>query len=66
MIPMIMNAPGFMQEDKYNHFLSDKEPNNVLSSTAYSIVTPPPRYAPMTSPHRLMATSITEMDGLQI
>ena len=35
---IIMNAPGFMQEDKHNHFLSNKELDTVLPSTGYSIV----------------------------
>ena len=39
MAPIIMNAPGFMQEDKHNHFLSDEELDAVLPSTGYSIVT---------------------------
>ena len=39
MAPIIMNAPGFMQEDKRNRFLSDKELDAVLPSTGYSIVT---------------------------
>ena len=39
MAPIIMNAPGFMQEDKRNRFLSDEELDAVLPSTGYSIVT---------------------------
>ena len=66
MTPIIMNAPGFMQEDKHNRFLSDEELDAVLPSTGYSIVTPPPGYAPMTAPRRLMATPITEVGGFQI
>ena len=58
-----MNTLGFMQEDKYNCFLSDEELNTVLPSTGYSIVTPPPGYALMTAPCRLMATPIIEIGG---
>ena len=37
-----MNAPGFVQEDKHNRYLSDEELDAVLPSAGYSIVTPPP------------------------
>ncbi|KIM83122.1 hypothetical protein PILCRDRAFT_69948 [Piloderma croceum F 1598] len=67
MTPIIMNAPGFMQEDKHNRYLTDEELDAVLPSSGYSIVTPPPGYAPMVAPLRkLMATPITEVGGFQI
>jgi splicing factor 3B subunit 1 len=58
MTPIIMNALGFVQEDKHNCYLSDKELNAVLPFPGYSIITPPPGYAPMVAPHRLMATKL--------
>jgi len=61
-----MNAPGFVQEDKHNRYLSDEKLDAVLPSAGYSIVTPPPGYAPMGAPHRLMATPIMEVGGFQI
>jgi len=66
MTPIIMNAPGFMQEDKHNRYLTDEELDAVLPSSGYSIVTPPPGYAPMVAPRKLMATPITEIGGFQI
>lgn len=66
MTPIIMNAPGFMQEDKHNRYLTDEELDAVLPTSGYSIVTPPPGYAPMVAPRRLMATPITEVGGFQI
>lgn len=66
MTPIIMNAPGFMQEDKHNRYLTDEELDAVLPSSGYSIVTPPPGYAPMVAPRKLMATPITEVGGFQI
>jgi hypothetical protein len=42
MMLIIMNAPGFMQVDKHNHYLSDEELDAVLPSSGSSIVTPPP------------------------
>jgi splicing factor 3B subunit 1 len=67
MTPIIMNAPGFMQEDKHNRYLTDEELDAVLPSSGYSIVTPPPGYAPMVAPLRkLMATPVTEVGGFQI
>lgn len=56
MTPIIMNAPGIMQDDKQNRFLTDEELDAVLPSTGYAIVTPPPGYAPMVAPRRLMAS----------
>lgn len=66
MTPIIMNAPGIMQDDKQNRFLTDEELDAVLPSAGYAIVTPPPGYAPMVAPRRLMATPITEVGGFQI
>jgi splicing factor 3B subunit 1 len=66
MTPIIMNAPGIMQDDKQNRFLTDEELDAVLPSAGYAIVTPPPGYAPMMAPRRLMATPITEVGGFQI
>ena len=45
MTPIIMNAPGFMQEDKHNLRLTDEELDAGLPASGYSIVTPPPGYA---------------------
>jgi hypothetical protein len=39
MMPMIMSAPGFMQEEKYNHYLPDQALSAVLASSDYSMVT---------------------------
>ena len=66
MTQIIMNAPGFMQEDKHNRYLSDEELDAVLPATGYAIVTPPPGYAPMIAPRKMMATPITEVGGFQI
>ena len=66
MTPIIMNAPGIMQDDKQNRYLTDEELDAVLPSAGYAIVTPPPGYAPMVAPRRLMATPITEVGGFQI
>ena len=60
MVTIIMNAPGFMHEDKHNRYLTDEELDAVLLATGYAIVTPPPGYAPMVAPRRLMATPIAE------
>ncbi|KAI0759310.1 small nuclear ribonucleoprotein [Irpex lacteus] len=61
--PIIMNAPGYMQEDKHNRYLSDEELDALLPSQGYSIVTPPPGYAPLVRPPKF-ATGISE--GFQI
>ncbi|KAK1221091.1 U2 snRNP component prp10 [Marasmius sp. AFHP31] len=61
MTQIIMNAPGFMQEDKHNRFLSDEELDAILPSSGYAIVSPPPGYAPSVQPRRLMATPVTEV-----
>jgi len=67
MTPIIMNAPGFMQEDKHNRYLTDEELDAVLPASGYAIVTPPPGYAPLIAPRRMMATPInTEVGGFQI
>jgi splicing factor 3B subunit 1 len=66
MTPIIMNAPGFMQEDKHNRYLTDEELDAVLPASGYAIVTPPPGYAPMVAPRKFMATPITEVGGFQI
>ncbi|KAK7466427.1 U2 snRNP component prp10 [Stygiomarasmius scandens] len=66
MVPIIMNAPGFMQEDKHNRYLTDEELDAVLPATGYAIVTPPPGYAPTVQPRKLMATPVTEVGGFHI
>lgn len=66
MTPIIMNAPGFMQEDKHNRYLTDDELDAVLPAAGYAIVTPPPGYAPSVAPRKLMATPVTEVGGFQI
>ncbi|KAG9309482.1 small nuclear ribonucleoprotein [Chiua virens] len=59
-----MNAPGIMHEDKHNRYLADEELDAILPATGYVIVTPPPGYAPMVAPRKLMATPVTEAAGL--
>jgi len=49
MTQITINAPGVMQEDKHNRYLSDEELNVILPATGYAIVTPP-GYAPMVAP----------------
>ncbi len=66
MVPIIMNAPGIMQDDKNNRYLSDEELDAVLPATGYAIVTPPPGYAPMMAPRKFMATPIADAGGFQI
>ncbi|KAF7370749.1 Small nuclear ribonucleoprotein [Mycena sanguinolenta] len=66
MVPIIMNAPGIMQDDKHNRYLTDEELDAVLPPTGYVIVTPPPGYAPSVAPRRLMATPIGDAGGFQI
>lgn len=63
---IIMNAPGFMQEDKHNRYLTDEELDAALPATGYAIVTPPPGYAPLITPRKLMATPIGDLGGFQI
>lgn len=66
MTPIIMNAPGIMQEDKHNRYLTDEELDAVLPTSGYAIVTAPPGYAPSTMPRKLTATPVTEVGGFQI
>jgi len=66
MVPIIMNAPGIMMEDKHNRYLSDEELDAVLPATGYIIVSPPPGYAPLIAPRKLMATPITDAGGFHI
>lgn len=63
--PIIMNAPGFLQEDKLNRYLSDEELDAILPSAGYTIVTPPPGYAPLVRPPKF-ANPVTEVGGFQI
>ena len=65
MQPIIMNAPGFMHEDKHNRYLTDEELDAILPATGYGIVTPPPGYAPLVRPPKF-ATPVTEVGGFQI
>jgi splicing factor 3B subunit 1 len=66
MVPIIMDAPGFMHEDKHNRYLTDEELDAVLPATGYPIVAPPPGYAPMVAPRRLIGTPIAEPRGFHI
>lgn len=66
MTPIIMNAPGYMQEDKHNRYLTDEELDAILPTSGYSIVTPPPGYAPLVRPPKLSGPSVTEVGGFQI
>ena len=66
MVPIIMNAPGIMMEDKHNRYLSDEELDAVLPATGYAIVAPPPGYAPLIAPRKLMATPLTDAGGFHI
>ncbi|TDL23764.1 ARM repeat-containing protein [Rickenella mellea] len=67
LVPIIMNAPGFMQEEKHNRYLTDEELDAILPPTGYAIVTPPPGYAPLVAPARkLSATPVPELSGFQI
>ena len=66
MVPIIMNAPGIMMEDKHNRYLSDEELGTVLPATGYTIMTPLPGYAPLISLRKLMATPITDVGGFHI
>nr|GAT46774.1 predicted protein [Mycena chlorophos] len=63
---IIMNAPGIMQDDKHNRYLTDEELDIILPATGYVIVTPPAGYAPTIAPRRLMATPIGDPGGFQI
>jgi splicing factor 3B subunit 1 len=66
MTQIIMNAPGIMQEDKHNRYLSDEELDAILPAAGYAIVTPPPGYAPMVAPRKLMGAPVTEVGGFHI
>lgn len=65
LVPIIMNAPGVMHDDKHNRYLSDEELDAILPSQGYQIVTPPPGYAPSVRPPKF-ATPVTEVGGFQI
>ncbi|KAL0575606.1 U2 snRNP component prp10 [Marasmius crinis-equi] len=56
-----MNAPGFMQEDEHNRYLSDEELDAILPATGYAIVTPSPGNASTVRPCRLTAPPVTEV-----
>ena len=66
MVPIIMNAPGIMMEDKHNRYLSDEELDAVLPATGYAIVSPPPGYAPLIAPRKLMATPLPDAGGFHM
>lgn len=66
LMPIIMNAPGFMQEDKHNRYLTDEELDAILPSQGYAIVTPPPGYAPLVRPPKLAPPPAAELGGFQI
>jgi len=66
MVPIIMNAPGIMMEDKHNRYLSDEELDAVLPATGYGIVSPPPGYAPLIAPRKLMATPLPDAGGFHM
>jgi splicing factor 3B subunit 1 len=62
MTQIIMNAPGVMQEDKHNRYLSNEELDAILPATGYAIAkAPPPGCAPTVAPRKLMATPVTEV-----
>ncbi|KAH9828714.1 armadillo-type protein [Rhodofomes roseus] len=65
MQPIIMNAPGFMHEDKHNRYLTDEELEAILPAAGYTIVTPPPGYAPLVRPPKF-ATPTSDVGGFQI
>jgi len=66
MVPIIMNAPGFMQDDKHNRYLTGEELDALLPTSGYVIVTPPPGYAPAVAPRKLQVTLITTIGGFEI
>ena len=67
MAPIIMNAPGINHDDKHNRYLTDEELDALLPEKGYSIVTPPPGYAPAINPRKFLpATTVTEVGGFQI
>ncbi|KAJ7583237.1 armadillo-type protein [Mycena floridula] len=66
MIPIIMNAPSYMHDDKHNRYLTDEELDAALPATGYAIVTAPPGYAPSVRPKHLLPPVSTELGGFQI
>lgn len=66
MTQIIMNAPGVLQEDKNNRYLSDEELDALLPAAGYAIVTPPPGYAPSVAPRKFTSSTVTEVGGFQI
>ena len=66
MVPIIMNTPGFMQDDKHIHHLTDEELDALLPTSGYIIVTPPPGYGPVVAPRKLQATPVTATGGFEI
>jgi len=58
MVPIIMNAPGFMQDDKHNRYLTDQELDALLPTSGYVIVA--------VVPPKLQATPITTIGGFEI
>ncbi|CAK5267607.1 unnamed protein product [Mycena citricolor] len=66
MVPIIMNAPGIMQDDKHNRYMTDEELDSLLPATGYLLVTPPAGYAPTIAPRRLMATPIGDQSGFHM
>ena len=61
-----MNAPGFMQDDKHNRYLTDEELDALLPTSGYAIVTPPPGYAPAVAPRKFQSTPVTTIGGFEI
>ena len=66
MAQIIMNAPGFMLEEKHNRYLTDEELNAILPPTGYVIVTPPPGYATRRGPSQLLSAPTPELPGFHI
>jgi splicing factor 3B subunit 1 len=66
MVPIIMNVPGFMQDDKQNCYLTDEELDALLPTSGYMIVTPPPGYASALAPLKLQAASVATIGGFEI
>ena len=61
-----MNAPGFMQDDKHNRYLTDEELDVLLPTSGYTVVALPPGYAPALAPRKLQATPVTTIGGFEI
>lgn len=54
------SSEGVLRFDPRNRFLSDEELDNILPSEGYTIVEPPPGYAPIRTPaHKLMSTPVS-------